>query len=149
MIPEIDRYHGVVLRQLIVASHSPAVIGIANLSGRLDAYCIDKAAFYIKHSTKRLSPWQFTFFPEHISEVERLAKDYRPVWIFLVCGVDGVVGISATELRAIVGNALVPSAVRVSRDRKSMYRVVGSAGAIGSAIKRGVSNFLDAIADGG
>lgn len=145
MISELDRFHGVVLRQLVLASKKPMALGVANASGRVDAYSYGSGAIYIKHCARRLSPWQFTFFPRHIDELAELSRMYRPVWVFLVCGVDGIVGIPADDLCAIVGDAHAASAVRVSRYRKAMYRITGSAGALNRAVKRGVSDFLAAV----
>src|SRR5262249_1798989 len=129
MIAEFDRYHGVVLRQILVAKGDTTSLGVVNLSGRVDAFSVDRAAFQIKHSAKRLSPWQFTYIEENLAELTELRRRFNPVWAFLVCGDDGVVGLSLEELHSIVrigqGGA---GWVRVSRSRNSMYRVSGTCG---------------------
>ena len=143
MIPELDRYHGVVLRQILVAHRHRVRVGVADLTGRVDAFCIEGAAFQVKHSSKRLSPWQFTYMSENLAELAELRRIFNPVWVFLVCGQDGVVGLSLDELTSIaqVGEGGAAS-VRVSRSRNSMYRVGGSLGELPRAKPRGVQGFL-------
>lgn len=143
MIPEADRYQGVVLRQLLVAKGRANDIRVVNIAGRIDAFAIDGAAFLIKHSGKRLSPWQFTFADEHLQEADALSRMHDCAWVFLVCGSDGVVGLSVSELKGIVRPGQVGSAwVRVERSRRSMYRVSGSLGELHYAKARGVQGFL-------
>jgi hypothetical protein len=143
MIPEVDRYQGVVFRQILVAHGQSAKIGVADLSGRVDAFSIEGAAFQIKHSSKRLSPWQFTYLPENLAELAALRESFSPVWVFLVCGVDGVLGVSLEELTAIAQLGEGGAAwVRVSRSRNSMYHVSGALGELPRAKPRGVESFL-------
>src|SRR5437899_3354260 len=101
MISELDRYHGVVLRQLLIGRRHGVRIGVADVSGRVDSFFVERAAFEIKHSAKRLSPWQFTYMPENFAELTELSRTYEPIWVFLVCGQDGVVGLSLAELTSI------------------------------------------------
>ncbi len=143
MIAELDRYHGVVLRQLLVTHGHRVCVGVVNLSGRVDAFCIEGAAFQIKHSSKRLSPWRFTYMPENLGELAELRRVFDPVWAILVCGEDGVVGLSLDELNSIVQVGEGGAAwVRVSRSRNSMYRVGGALGDLPRAKPRGVQPFL-------
>lgn len=148
MIAELDRYHGVVLRQILVEYRHRVHFGVVDLRGRMDAFCIERAAFLIKHSSKRLSPWQFTYLSENFAELAELRKTYDPVWIFLVCGQDGVVGLSLNELTSIAQVGEGGGAwVRVSRGRNSMYRVSGVLGEIPRAKPRGVQGFLAEVFD--
>lgn len=147
MIAELDRYHGVVLRQLVLAHRGRVSLGLADLAGRKDSFCIDRGAFQIKHSSKRLSPWQFTYAAENFAELAELRRRFRPVWVFLVCGQDGVVGLSVDELDSIVQPGEGGAAwIRVSRSRSSMYRVAGAAGELTRAKARGVQGFITDLA---
>jgi hypothetical protein len=146
MISDLDRYQGLVLKQLIVACGGPVNIGVANVSGRLDAFTVQGAAFQIKHSSKRLSPWRFTYMPENLEELLELSKKFTPVWAVLVCGQDGVVALSLDELRSIARSEDGhPAWVRVSRGRNSMYRVGGNIGDLGKAKARGIEPFTDVL----
>lgn len=147
MIPELDRYHGVVLRQIVAANRDPLRIGVADLAGRLDVFCVEGAAFQVKHSSKRMSPWQFTYAPENLAELRKLQERYSPVWVFLVCGQDGVVGLSADEAIVMADAGSGGSGwLRVSRSRNSMYRVSGATGAMARPKPRGVQGFLAELA---
>jgi hypothetical protein len=149
MISEAAQYHGVVLRQLVVSSDHPVTIALADSHGRPDCFRINRAAIQIKYSTRRLSPWQFSFTIEQLQEMESLAKSYRPVWLMLVCGVDGIVALSSQEFVQITeGRPGGVATVRVSRKRNAMYRVSGNASDLPFAKSRGVEDFLTAINDG-
>ena len=143
MIAEFDRYHGIVLRQILVEHGNRVCVGVANLAGRVDAFFIEGAAFQIKHSSKRLSPWQFTYMRENLDELAGLRRTFDPVWAMLVCGEDGVVGLSLDELNSITQIGTGGGAwIRVSRSRNSMYRIGGGRGDLPRAKARGVQPFL-------
>ena len=146
MISDLDRYHGIVLRQILVAHGGVLRVGVIETSGQVDAYSLEGVAFVVKRSSKRLSPWRFTFLRENLGQLVELERSFPHVWIFLVCGGDGVVGLSLSELRTISTAGRGRSAwVRVSRNRNSMYRVGGALGELGRAKPRGVEAFLAAV----
>lgn len=143
MIPEVDTFHGVVLRQLLVESGKALRIAVSDASGRIDAFAVEDAAIQIKHSTKRLSPWQFTYMPDAIAELRHLRSKCACVWAMLVCGSDGIVGLSFDELMSVAfSDEQRPSSLRVRRNRKGMYRISGSRGELPYARSRGVLDFL-------
>lgn len=81
--------------------------------------------------------------PENLEELAELRRVFDPVWAILVCGEDGVVGLSLDDLNSIVqvGEGGV-AWVRVSRNRNSMYRVGGALGDLPRAKPQGVQPFL-------
>jgi hypothetical protein len=83
---------------------------------------------------------------ENLEELAELRRFYDPVWAILVCGEDGVVGISLDELKSIaeVGNGGA-AWVRISRGRNSMYRIGGPLGDLSRARPRGLEPFLDEV----
>lgn len=146
MISELDRFHGIVLRQIVVAHGDSLRFGVIETSGRIDAYLMEGAAFLVKHSSKRLPPWPFTFLGENLHQLSDLKRSFPCVWIFFVCGGDGVVGLSLPELLTISCPGKAGSAwVRVRRNRNSMYRVGGALGELSRAKPRGVEGFLSAV----
>jgi hypothetical protein len=143
VISELDRYHGVVLRKILVSCGAAVRVGVVDRSGRVDAFRVEDAAFQIKHSSKRLSPWQFTYVRENLLELSELRDQFQNVWVFLVCGQDGVVGLAYEELATILPLSEAGSTwIRVRRSRNSMYRVSGPLGDLGRAKPRGVQSFL-------
>lgn len=143
MIPELDKYQGVVFRQLLVACPEGVRMRSVNLAGRMDAFSVGGAAIVIKHSSKRLSPWRFTFHAENLEELFALKGAFDPVWTMLACGGDGVVALSTPELVQLIGrDPARTSWVRVSRSRNAMYRISGSLDALYRAKPRGVEPFV-------
>lgn len=146
MIAELDRYQGVVIRQILVAGKKSMCLGAIPTGGRVDAFYLEPGAFQIKHSSKRLSPWQFTYMPDNLKELAELKKSYAPIWVVLVCGQDGTVALSFDELKTIINpEAERATWVRVSRSRKGMYWVTGAEGELPNAKPKGVEPFLSDV----
>jgi hypothetical protein len=143
MIGESERYQGAALRQIIVSAGRPVSIGSADTSGRIDSFSIERTAFQIKYSTKRLSPWNFSFTADQLFEISALARTFDAVWMVLVCGVDGVVSLRAREFLAITeprpGGIC---AIRVYRSKNTMYRISGNARELATAKARGVDEMV-------
>lgn len=140
MIHAFEQYHGVVLRELIVAAPGSLSVQANDDMGRVNSYCLNgRVALHIKHSAKRLPPWQFTFNDENMEEIGRLEARGLSLWLALVCGHDGIVALSGSELRQINPTDCGTTCfVRVDRDRRTMYRVFGTAGRLACAKPRGI-----------
>ena len=149
MIGEFERYHGAAIRELIVGSGRPMRIESYDDAGRVNTYRINDAiGVHIKHSTKRLPPWQFTYLEDNLAEIGRLAQTCRSVWLIHVCGQDGVVALSHTEFCSInPPDAETTSFVRVDRDRNTMYRVNGTGGKLARPKRRGLHCVFDELQD--
>jgi hypothetical protein len=139
MISDFERYHGAVLRDLIVHAACPLEISVHDDVGRVNSYLIDRRlVLHIKHSSGRTAPWSFTFTHENISELERLERSGHALWLALACGRDGVLVLSIDEFRTInPAWAKATSFVRVDRDKRTMYRVFGTNGRLPAAKPRG------------
>lgn len=147
MISEFERYHGAAIRELIVVANRPLKIEPYDGMGRMNTYKInDSIGIYIKHSSKRLPPWQFTYLPDNLFEVQRLIERCDSVWLIHVCGQDGVVALSAPEFFGInPRDAGTTSFVRVDRDRNTMYRVNGTGGKLSRPKRRGLHYIFDEL----
>lgn len=146
MIADLDRYQGAVIRQLLVVSAKALHLGAVSTSGRVDAFFVEQGAFQVKHSSKRLSPWQFTYMEENLQELAQLEASYSPVWVLLVCGQDGIVGLSLEELRTVIRtNEQGDASIRVKRGKNSMYRVSGASGELSRAKPKGVDEFISKV----
>jgi hypothetical protein len=139
MIGEFEQYHGAAVRDLIVAAGRPLQIEANDDLGRVNTYLVNgDIGVHIKHSSKRLPPWLFTYQTDHVAEIERLSKRCRSAWLIHVCGLDGVVTLSFEEFKSINPNqAETTSFVRVDRDRNTMYRVNGTGSKLERSKKRG------------
>ena len=147
MISEYENYHGVVLRSIIVESPSEISIDKFDQFGRLDAFILNYATgVYIKYSSKRLSPWAFSFTLEQMHELEKLTlRTQGSAWIAFVCGQDGVACIEVGEFASVTeANAGGVASLRITRQRNALYRVSGNSGTLGRAIPKGVDKIVHA-----
>jgi hypothetical protein len=151
MTPEYERYHGVVVRELVVQAGAAIQIEARDDAGRINSFCINgKTAIHIKHCSKRLPPWLFSFGDDNVAEIDRLRAIVPSMWLALVCGNDGIVAISYAEFRKITDNLEEATRfIRIDRDRKTMYRVYGNAGRLTAAKPRGVAAVISDAARSG
>src|SRR5579863_10543944 len=99
MIADFERYHGVALRSLIVAAQCQLTIEKWGEEGRVDSYLLNsKTGVHIKHSAKRLPPWQFSFTDDQLQGLSELRTGSDALWFIFVCGQDGVVALADAEL---------------------------------------------------
>jgi len=134
MIKEFEIYHGVVFARLINASQ--ATLCMASYRPENNAsYCLKNgnrtAGLYIKHSSKRLSPWRYTFLQEHQDEISQMKAEFGEVFVVLVCGKNGIVVLNYAELKSILDhNHESAEWVSVARGKRQMYTVKGTDGAL-------------------
>lgn len=149
MIGDFERYHGSAIREIIVGAKIPVKIEPCDYGGRVNTYIInDVLGIYLKHSSKRLPPWQFTYHYENVAEIERLADRCGGVWLIHVCGYDGAVALSLSEFWTINPRSTEATRfVRVDRERNTMYRVNGTEGKLSRPKRRGLHYIFDVMQD--
>lgn len=145
MIKEFEFYHGVVFTRLIHQGQSISIKPFpteGNASYVLNEYI----GIYIKHSTKRLSPWRFSFQKEHQDEILQMKSQLSDVFLILVCGEDGVVTLNYDELKKILDESHDEVEwISATRNRNQEYRIKGSDGML--SYKVGKSDFPKKIFD--
>jgi len=143
VIAEFERYHELVLREMIVQSSLPLLIERFDSSGRVNRFRVNRRlGILIKHSAKRLPPWLFAFADDASEDVLELSHSVRSVWIALVCGSDGVVTVSLDEFKAVAASEDMSARfLRVVRSKNQMYRVHGNCGTLAPKA-RGVALML-------
>ena len=139
MISEFEKYHGAVLRGLVVGLGS-AEIACCDTAGRTNCFTINgRTGLHIKHSTSRLPPWLFTYNQTQIDELDEVLSRCERLWLAHVCGDDGVMALSYDEFRTINPPDLPTTKfVRVDKSRNTMYRVYGTGGELSRRKDRGV-----------
>ena len=128
MIKEFEFYHGVVLSRLI---HSNIAVTINTYQTNSNASYVlnDSVGLYIKHSTKRMTPWRFSFKQGHQDEIQDMKNGLKNVFLALVCGDDGIVILRHEELKNILDEQHdTVEWVAVSRKTREKYQVSGSDG---------------------
>lgn len=128
-VREYERYHGIVLTRIVTDASQPIAF-VPHPSNDKASYAIDgKMGLYIKYSSKRLSPWRFSFLKAHQEAIETLNKMYGQVCVALVCGIDGVAVLTHRELKQVLDEQFDPiESISVKRKRAGMYDVSGSNG---------------------
>lgn len=120
-------FHGHALVRLI---HDPLTHGIELHHGN-NCYLINnKSGIYLKHSARRISPWQFTFLPEHLEEIATITGDTKRLFLVLVCNDNGICCLDFQETAQLimVGNMNQTKSIRVSRSTREKYAVSGTDG---------------------
>lgn len=137
MIKEFEFYHGAVLARLIHKSKHPIEIEVYPTPSN-SSYSINKnLGLFIKYSTKRMSPWRFTFAKEHQDEILDMKNKLGEVFLLLVCGENGIIALSFDELKRILNEAHESIEwISVARNKNTEYTIKGSDGSLGHKISR-------------
>jgi hypothetical protein len=142
MINEFEFYHGVVFARMLHATQRQLSIKPYSTSDNA-AYLIDGTlGIYIKYSSKRLSPWRFSFQKRHQDKILEMKKDIGRVFLLLVCNDDGVVVLTFDEIKQILNeNSEAVEWISATRSRRQMYSIKGSDGKL--SFKVGQDEFLN------
>jgi hypothetical protein len=142
MINEFEFFHGVVFARMLHATQRQLCLkpysGSENAAYVLD----DDKGIYIKYSSKRLSPWRFSFQKRHQETILEMKRNIGSVFVLLVCNDDGVVVLTFNELKQILDeNHEAVEWISASRNRRQMYSIKGSDGKLN--VKVGRDEFLE------
>jgi hypothetical protein len=141
MIREYEFYHGAVLKRLVQSDSRITLQQFVSDHSYGAAYIVNgNIGLYIKHSTGRLSPWSFTFSPDHQADIDAMYKRFGEVFICLVCKDDGVVCLDYLQLKSVLDERFTTTEwVRVARHKREKYSVSGSDGKL--RVKIGENEF--------
>jgi len=142
MISEFEFFHGVVFARMLHATQREVSIKPYSISDNA-AYIVDGTkGIYIKYSSKRLSPWRFSFQKRHQDIIWEMKKNVGAVFLLLVCNDDGVVVLTFDELKQILDeNHETVEWISAARNRRQMYSIKGSDGKL--SFKIGKNEFLN------
>ncbi len=84
MISDFQVYHGVVFSKL--CHYTNGALLIQQYPSRDNASYIvnDKIGLYIKYSTKRMTPWHFSFESQHKAEIREMSEQINRLVVVLV-----------------------------------------------------------------
>lgn len=129
MIRDFEFYHGLVFARILHATQRPLSIRPFQSISNSSYIVNDTVGIFIKYSSKRMTPWRFTFMTEHQQEIDLLKSQFAKVFLVLVCSDDGVVCLSYDELKQILDNLHDPIEwISATRHKREMYSVKGSNG---------------------
>jgi len=104
-----------------------------------------RVGIYVKHSSKRMSPWRFTFTIEQAADLLDLEAKYLDSFLVFVCETDGLVALPFAELHSLVDFSQSDNAwVSISRPPRAQYHLAGNRGELNRKVSRGIGTILDA-----
>ncbi|MGD1078940.1 MAG: hypothetical protein ABR881_11530 [Candidatus Sulfotelmatobacter sp.] len=141
MINEFEFYHGVTFARMLHSVQRELAIKPYSASDNA-AYVVDGSiGVYIKYSSKRLSPWRFSFQQRHRDAIVEMKTNLGDVFVLLVCNDDGVVILTFDEFKQVLNEAQERTEwISATRNRREMYSIKGSDGKLG--FKVGKDEFL-------
>lgn len=146
MIKEFEFFHGLVFARILHGTQRPISIRTFPSESNASYVVNDFIGIYIKYSSKRMTPWHFTFKKEHQEEIELMNKNLENVFLLLVCNDDGIVCLSYDELKQILDDQHGDIEwISAARNKREMYAVKGSDGKLG--FKIGPNDFPNKIFD--
>ena len=99
MIKEFEFFHGLVFARILHGSQRPISIETYPTSSNSSYIVNGNVGLYIKYSSKRMTPWRFSFKKEHQDEMTSMQEKLKDVFLVLVCNDDGIVCLSYDELK--------------------------------------------------
>ena len=147
MSDEYEFYQGVVLRQIIVNSDYSMMFRPFLREGRINAFVINgNIGVFIKHSSKRMAPWRFSFNLHQVSDLLDLEAAAFDLYVVFVCGDDGLVTLDVASLHQIVSFEDTENAwVSIDRRPRSQYGVAGNRAELPNKVPNGTSPIHDLI----
>lgn len=141
MLDEYEFYQGAVLRRLVVEGDQSVTLRPFVRAGRIAAFVINaRIGLYVKHSSKRMSPWRFTFTIEQAADLLDLEAKYPDSFMVFVCETDGLVTLPVSELHEIVDFQQSENGwVSIARPPRSQYVVTGNKGELPRRVPRGIA----------
>lgn len=133
MTSETIKYHGIVFSRIVRGVSSTTIRQYPSKSS--SSYVVAGTGVFIKYSTKRLSPWQFSFTRQHQQEVKDMYDDLKRVVIVLVCGDDGIVALNYLQTKQLLDTNFEDcERISVRRPPRGKYRVSGTDGSLKNTI---------------
>ncbi len=125
-VQEQDIFHGPGLVQIVQHESFKA---LNRGSAKYGHYLINtNRHVFAKYSSRKRSPWQFTFQLEDLASIES-ASSKGPTYVMLACGHETVCALTLDELREVVDlDASVQQTIIVDVPRGGSCHVKGSLG---------------------
>lgn len=137
MINEFKAYHGSAFAELIDESTVPITLFRPDLSNNAVYILNNSIGLFIKHSTKRISPWRFSFQTDHVKSVLKLTQKFEHTFMVLICGRVSITVLNNLEIQDLLPlNSPTTSWVSVNSGHNTMLTVEGSSGKLKRKIRK-------------
>lgn len=145
MTSEFELYHGAALCRIAHDERTKSIC-LLNKNSNSSYLVNDEIGIYVKYSTKRMTPWTFTFSPIHIEELLNLEKKADKVFLVFVCKDNGIACLDIEEAKSVLDISLEKNqGVSASRRPREKYKIAGTQGKI--KYKFGDNQFPNRIFD--
>jgi len=143
MLKEFEFFHGVVFSRILHGRKNEIIVK-NHITPDNSSYVVNGIGIYVKYSTKRMSPWRFSFLKEHQDNILDMKNKFGEVYTILVCNDDGIVCLNFEELKEVldVKHDSIEW-ISVGRGPREKYEVKGHDGSL--RLKIGNSDFPDKI----
>jgi hypothetical protein len=147
MLDDYEFYQGVVLRHLAIETDYSVSFRPFVREGRINAFVVNgRVGVYMKHSSKRMSQWRFSFNIEQAADLLDLEHKFTDSFVVFVCGTDGLVTLSFADLHTIVSFQESENAwVSISRPPRTQYEIAGNRGELGNKVSRGIGLITETL----
>lgn len=140
MLKEFEFFHGVVFARILHDGNMPVDVKSYPTPDNASYIVNNSIGIYIKYSSKRMSPWRFSFQKEHQDEILEMKNKLGEVYTIFVCNDDGIVCLGFDELKQVLDNQHdIVEWVSIARGPKEKYEVKGHDGKL--RFKIGNSDF--------
>jgi hypothetical protein len=137
MIHEFKAYHGSAFLELIDDSTTPISVLRPDLNKNSLYELNGEIGLYLKHSVKRVSPWRFTFQPEHVEDLSLMKEKYNHNFLILICGRNSIAVINSDEFSTLLPvDEALQSWISVRTGHNRMLQIEGSSGSLSRKIRR-------------
>ena len=130
MIDDYERYQSLALYSLI--GSSPSGLSIKKFDFSKSAFELNGThGLYIKHASARLTPWNFGFRQTDYLVMTEIESKTKSLVIALVCGFEGLVVLSKSELLTLTNFYEIPDEncrVTVRTKHGGSWDISGNAG---------------------
>jgi hypothetical protein len=144
MISEFEFFHGAVLARMLHATQQTMTVAPYSEFDNASYVINGDKGIYIKYSSKRLSPWRFSFQRRHHEMISEMKYKLGEMFVILVCHDDGAVVLTIQEFQKVVKiDGKESQWVSAARKRRQMYLIKGSDGEL--EFKIGKDEFAEKI----
>ena len=147
-----QKYHGAAFKELIdelANLENPIHYSITPTNESRSGYIIEvipknqpdtlplKLGLFIKHSSKRRSPWRYSFQYVHQVEMDLLKDECDDMFLVLIAGDDGIACVNHSMLKEILDEHFGEIEwVSLSRKPNQSYRIAGTDGKLDSTLAK-------------
>lgn len=137
MIGEFEFFHGAVFTRILHTTQQTMTVRPYSEFDNAAYVVNDSKGVYIKYSTKRLSPWRFSFQKRHHEMITEMNRNVGDVFVILVCNDDGAVVLSFDEFQQVARNGYGQGEwLSAARNRREMYLVKGPEGRLAFKVSK-------------